>query len=31
MTAWTWILVTAVTALWAGMLGAVAYVVVARR
>jgi len=31
MTAWTWILVTAMTALWAAMLGAVAYVVVQRR
>lgn len=25
MSAWTWILMTGVTALWAGMLGAVAY------
>jgi hypothetical protein len=31
MTAWAWILVAAVTVIWAGMLGAVAYVVVARR
>jgi len=30
MTLWTWILVFAVTALWAAMLGAVAYAVARR-